>query len=146
MIWPMLETMPDPLTPSDRASLEKHARVIDMLHKELGMRVVIVLCPNIIANSKVVPATYETRHFYFTYLRVNPADKAAMANMIAWREKLLHYLARTDAVSMIDSDPGGDVGSSNADFIVLLEQHRKMLDRIRPGIELDGSRTPRCSR
>ena len=30
-IWPMLETMPDPLTPSDRASLEKHRRVIDML-------------------------------------------------------------------------------------------------------------------
>src|ERR1035437_6473705 len=57
MIWPMLEVMPDPLTPSDRASLEKHARVIDMLHKELGMHVVIVLCPNIIANTKVAPAT-----------------------------------------------------------------------------------------
>ncbi len=32
MIWPMLEIMPDPLTPSDVASLEKHARVMDMLH------------------------------------------------------------------------------------------------------------------
>ena len=32
MIWPMLETMPTPLTASDRASLEKIRRVIDMLH------------------------------------------------------------------------------------------------------------------
>jgi hypothetical protein len=137
MIWPMLEVMPDPLTPSDRASLEKHARVIDMLHKELGMRVVIVLCPNIIANAKVTPATYETRHYYYSDRRLNPADKAAMAKMIAWREKLFRYLAQTDAVSMIDSDPGGYAGSTNAEFVALLGEHRKMLYRIRPGIELD---------
>src|SRR3954471_23499930 len=38
LIWPMLETMPEPLTPSDRASLEKIGQVIAMLHGELGMR------------------------------------------------------------------------------------------------------------
>jgi hypothetical protein len=137
MIWPMLETMPDPLTPSDRASLEKHARVIEMLHKELGMNAVIVLCPNIMADPKAPPATFETRHYYYSDHLVNPADKSVMARMIAWREKLVRYLAQTDAVSMIDSDPGGYPGSKNADFVTLLGEHRKMLDRIRPGIELD---------
>ena len=137
MIWPMLETMPDPLTPSDRASLEKHARVIDVLHNELGMRVMIVWCPNIIANSRAAQATYETRHYYYSDQRINPAAKAAMAKMIAWREKLLSYLAHTDAVVIIDSDPGGYPGSTDAEFVALLGEHRKMLDRIRPGIELD---------
>ena len=47
MIWPMLETMPDPLTPSDRAYLDKTAKVMDMLHGEFGMRVWLALCPNV---------------------------------------------------------------------------------------------------
>src|ERR1035441_2379693 len=47
MIWPLLETMPSPLTASDRASLKKIAAVIDMLHRELGMRGYIALCPNV---------------------------------------------------------------------------------------------------
>lgn len=101
------------------------------------MHVVIVLCPNIIANPKAPPGTYETWHYYYRDLRINPADQSAVAKMIAWRKKLVRYLAQTDAVSMIDSDPGGYVGSTNADFINLLAQHRRMLDSIRPGIELD---------
>jgi len=133
----MLETMPDPLTPSDRASLEKHARVIDMLHNELGMHVMIVLCPNIIANAQAAEATYETRHFYYTEHFVNPADNAAMAKMMAWREKLFRYLAHADAVAIIDSDPAGYVGSTDAEFVNLLGEHRKMLDHVRPNIELD---------
>ena len=39
LIWPVVETMPDPLTPSDKANLEKIRKVIDALHKDLGMRV-----------------------------------------------------------------------------------------------------------
>ena len=126
MIWPMLETMPDPLTPSDRASLEKHARVIDMLHNELGMHVMIVLCPNIVGNAEARQATYEIRHFYYSEHFVNPADKAAMAKMIAWREKLFRYLAHADAVSIIDCDPGGYPGSTDAEFVALLGEHRKI--------------------
>ena len=37
-IWPVLETMPNPLTPSDRAHLDKTSKVIDLLHNEFGMR------------------------------------------------------------------------------------------------------------
>src|SRR5947209_12110170 len=46
LIWPMLEIVPDPPTPSDTANLRKIAQVIDALHG-LDMRVWIVLCPNI---------------------------------------------------------------------------------------------------
>ena len=52
MIWPVLETMPSPLTRSDRASLKKIGAVIDMLHRELGMRVYIALCPNVGAKDE----------------------------------------------------------------------------------------------
>jgi hypothetical protein len=137
MIWPLLEIIPDPPTPSDRASLEKHEQVISMLHKEFGMHVMVVLCPNVVANNvEAQKATYETRHFFYVDKRVNPADRDGIANMIARREKLLQYLKEADAFAIIDSDPGGYPGSTNAEFVQLLLEHRKLFDRLRPGIEL----------
>src|SRR5437773_1189541 len=56
--------------------------------------------------------------------------------MIDWREKLFKYLAKADGVAIIDSDPGGYVGSTTAEFVNLLHEHRQMFDRLRPGIEL----------
>ena len=41
-----------------------------------------------------------------------------------------------DGVAIIDSDPGGYPGSSNEQFANLLMAHRKLLDQLRPGIEL----------
>ena len=56
--------------------------------------------------------------------------------MIDWRAKLLVPLAKMDGVAIIDSDPGGYPDSSNEEFVSLLLSHRKMLNAIRPGIEL----------
>jgi len=137
LIWPVLETMPEPLPPSDRASLQKLQKVIDMLHGEFGMRVYIALCPNVAAiDEEARRATFEKRHFFYSDKRVNPADKAAIEKMIRWREQLFKYLAKAEGVAIIDSDPGGYAGSTNREFVDLLLEHRKMFDRLRPGIEL----------
>jgi hypothetical protein len=137
MIWPILETMPDPLTPSDQNTLAKIAQVIDMLHHELHMRAYIVLCPNIMANAEAKNAPFELRHYFFSDVRVNPGDPAAMAKMMAWREKLVRPLANADGFMIIDSDPGGYAGSNNREFADLLLAHRQLFDRLRPGIELN---------
>ena len=137
MIWPLLEIMPDPLTPSDQANLEKIAQVIDMLHHELKMRAYVVLCPNIMANDQAANAPFNLRHYFWSDVRVNPGDPAAMAKMIAWREKLVRPLAKADGFMIIDSDPGGYAGSNNREFADLLLAHRRMFDRVRPGIELN---------
>lgn len=138
MIWPMIEIMPEPLTPSDKASLEKDARVIDMLHHELGMRVMMVLTPNVIADNTAASATtFERRHFFYVDKHINPADASEVSKMIRIRQERMRYLAQIDAVAIIDSDPGGYPDSTNAEFVNLLLQHRKMLNDLRPGIELD---------
>ena len=137
MIWPLLGTTPSPLTPSDRANLEKLAKVIDMLHHDFKMRVWIALSPNVAANDKeAAKYSFAKRHFFYCDTRVNPADPAAMRKMMAWREQLLRPLAKIDGVAIIDSDPGGYPGSTNEQFVNLLADHRKMLDRLRPGIEM----------
>lgn len=137
-IWPMLETMPNPLTPSDRANLAKLQRVIDMAHRDFHMKVWIVLCPNVTAdNEHAGRTTFERRHFFYCDTRANPADPKAMDAMMAWREELFKPLAQADAVAIIDSDPGGYPDSTNKEFVDLLVRHRQMFDRLRPGgIEL----------
>lgn len=137
MIWPILETIPDPLTPSDQANLAKIAHVIQMLHQELHMRAYIVLCPNIMANDQAKNAPFGLRHYFWSDVRVNPGDPAAMAKMIAWREQLVRPLAKADGFMIIDSDPGGYAGSNNREFADLLLAHRRLFDRLRPGIELN---------
>lgn len=137
LIWPMLETMPDPLTPSDRANIEKIAAVIDIAHRDFGLKVNIVLCPNVSAkNAEAARYTFQERPFFHTDDRVDPADPVEFGKLMAWREKLFRPLAAADGLFVIDSDPGGYPHSTNLDFVYLLGAHRRMLDRLRPGIEV----------
>jgi hypothetical protein len=135
-IWPVLETMPEPLTPSDVAVLDRIRQVIDIIHAK-QMRVVIALCPNVMADDAVAgQSTFEQRYFFQCDLRVNPGDAEAVERLMKRREKLFRPLAAADAVAIIDSDPGGYPGSTNEEFVALLGKHRQMFDRLRPGIEI----------
>jgi len=137
LIWPVLETIPDPPTPSDVAALKKHGRAIRMLQREYGMRVYIALGPNVIPDdASACRFTFEKRHFFSCDLRADPGDPGAMRAMMERRRKLFEYLAAADGVCIIDSDPGGYVGSTNQEFVDLLVAHRRMFDRLRPGIEI----------
>jgi hypothetical protein len=137
MIWPVIEVMPDPPTPSDRASLAKHGKVVRMLRDEFGMRVLVALCPNVAPiNEEARKATFENRHFFYCDRRVNPADANAVRQMLGAERKLLEPMKDADGFMVIDSDPGGYAGSTNAEFVDLLGHYREMLGRLQPGAEL----------
>jgi hypothetical protein len=136
MIWPMLEIMPDPLTESDQESIARIAAVIDMLHG-LSMRAYVVLTPNVAPRDvEASRYTFADRPFFYCDRRVDPADPSALAALLERRERLLRPLAGMDGLSIIDSDPGGYPGSTNLEFVYLLQAHRGLLDRLRQGIEL----------
>ena len=84
-IWPVLETMPKPLTASDQAHLAKLQRVIDLAGmRKFDVKVWIALCPNVMAiNEYAARVPFEKRHFFYSDVRVNPADRAAMDAMMA---------------------------------------------------------------
>ncbi len=137
LIWPVLETVPDPPTQSDIESLQKHGRAIRMLQQDYGMRVYIALSPNVVPDDEAASRfAFEKRHYFHCDRRVNPGDPAAMRAMMQRRRRLFEYLAASDGVCIIDSDPGGYVGSTNQEFVNLLVEHRRMFDSLRPGIEL----------
>ncbi len=64
MIWPVLETIPDPPTASDLAHLDKLRHVIDMLHVEYGMEVLITLGANTVGNKHASVYPFEERPFF----------------------------------------------------------------------------------
>jgi hypothetical protein len=137
LIWPVLETMPEPLTTSDRANLRKMGQVIDMLHAQFGMRAYVVLCPNVIAKDQTAAKTsFQKRHFFYCDTRVDPGDPASLKRLLERRARLLTPLKNMDGLVIIDSDPGGYPGSTNEQFAGLLAAHRGVLDPLRPGIEL----------
>lgn len=137
VIWPVLETVPQPLTESDAANLQKIAKVIEHAQERLRMKVYIVLCPNVSAKDHIARQyTFEKRPFFRTDDRVDPGDPVAFGKLMAWRERLMRPLAHANGIFVIDSDPGGYPGSTLLEFVYILGAHRRMLDRLRPGMEL----------
>lgn len=137
LIWPVLETMPDPLTASDQENLQKIHDVIDFAHHDLKMRALVVLCPNVAAkNEEATKYKFVERPFFYCDRRVNPGDAVEMGKLMAWRKKLLEPLKEMDGLLIVDGDPGGYPGSNIIEFVTLLKFHRTVLDQLRPGIEL----------
>jgi len=135
-IWPMVETMPLPLTPSDEEHLEKLERVIRFAHDELSMRVYIGVAPNVSANEKAAQFPFQKRNYFDVEALINPADRKAMDQEFERRRVLLEPLDEVDGLWVIDSDPGGWKGSSVSDFVEILARHRELLDKIGSGIQL----------
>ena len=136
LIWPVLETVPEPMTPSDHANLDRIAKVIAMAHSQFSMRAYFVLCPNNRGKDEAAQYTFEDRPFFGTERRINPADAVEWGKLIAFRKELITPLKDADGIFIIDSDPGGWPYSTNVDFVSILRSHRYIMDEVRPGMEL----------
>ena len=137
LIWPMLGMIPDPLPDSDRRYLQRLGDVVAMLHRDLDMRVFLAVNPNMRTVDEVaVRSPLEERHFFYSDVRVDPGDPAAIAELFRRYEERIQPLREVDGITVIDSDPAGYPGSTNQEFVDLFRGFRTMLDRLRPGIEL----------
>jgi hypothetical protein len=136
LIWPVLETVPEPMTPSDHENLERIGSVIDMAHTDYAMRAYFVLCPNNRGKDEAAQYTFEDRPFFGTERRVNPADAVEWGKLMAFRKELITPLKNADGIFIIDSDPGGWPYSTNLDFVSILRSHRYIMNEVNPEMEL----------
>jgi len=132
MIWPMLEIIPDPPTESDIAHLTKISQVIDLLHSEFGMKVLITLGANVMGNERAKEFSFEKRPYFQCDLRLDPKNEDDVNKLMRFRNGLYSYLAKADGCSIIDSDPGGYIGSTNDEFTNLLWRHIDMMRKHNP--------------
>ena len=135
-IWPMLDSMPPEPTASDLAFLDKLGQVIRMAQDEMGMRVTIVSCPNTIGNEKSSRYGFEDRPYFECEWKVNPGDPAEVEVLLNGRRKQFAPISHADGIVVIDSDPGGYIGSTNEDFVALMAGHIGVMRELNPASEL----------
>lgn len=135
-IWPMLDSMPPEPTASDRAFLDRLGQVIRMAQDEMGMRVAIVSCPNTIGNAKSHAFGFEERPYFECEWKVDPKDPAAVEALLAGRRRQFAPICHADAVVIIDSDPGGFIGSTNEEFVALMAGQIAVMREHNPASEL----------
>ena len=135
-IWPMLDSMPPEPTASDLAFLDKLGQVIRLAQDEMGMRVTIVSCPNTIGNEQSSRYGFEDRPYFSCERKVNPGDPAEVAALLAGRRKQFAPISHADAVVIIDSDPGGYIGSTNEEFVALMAGQIGVMRELNPAAEL----------
>ncbi|MHB9023492.1 MAG: hypothetical protein ACYC7E_04875 [Armatimonadota bacterium] len=136
MIWPSTDVMPDPLAPSDHAQLTKMAQVIDMLHDEFRMTVLLTVTPNVIGNDRAGDFAFAERPFFAAERLLNPRDPGERALLFQRRKQHLQYLRRADGVAVIDADPGGYIGSTSDVFADLLLGYLDLTQEINPAMRL----------
>ena len=134
-VWPMLDSMSPEPNESDLAFLEKLGEAIRMA-QGLGMKVGVVACPNTIGNEKAADYGFEERPYFATEWRLNPADPDEVAIFLEGRRKQFRPIGHADALVVIDSDPGGYVGSTNAEFVALMDAQIGVFREYNPNGEL----------
>ena len=136
MIWPLLDSMPPQPTADDRAFLQQVGQAIDLAHRRFGMRVAIVVCPNTIGNETSSHYAFADRPYFVCEKKVDPKDPAAVAALLAGRRNQLASLKEADALAIIDSDPGGFIGSTNDEFVDLVHGQIEVFRELNPSAEL----------
>ena len=136
MLWPMLDCMPPEPNASDRAFLNKIRQVIDLAHNRYGMRFTVTIGANIIGNDRSPDYPFEQRPYFVCERKCNPADPADVRLLMDGRRRQLEPLKAADALVMIDSDPGGYIGSTNAEFVTLMRAHIDLFHEFNPNAEM----------
>ncbi len=136
MIWPMLDSMPPDPNASDLAFLEKIGGVIRMAQNDMGMKVGIVSCPNTIGNEKSSAYAFEDRPYFACERKLDPADRASVELLVAGRRRQFRPISRADALVVIDSDPGGWIGSTSDEFVALMAAQAGAFRGLNPRAEI----------
>jgi hypothetical protein len=136
MLWPMLDTMPAELTVSDRQYLQLVRDVIDFAHRRFGLKFFIVACANTVGNAESARYAFRTRPYFLCEQKINPGDPGQVARFLAARRRQFEPIANADALVVIDSDPGGYIGSTNAEFASLVQGQIEIFRKFNPTAEL----------
>ena len=134
-IWPQIDTMPLALTRSDEDYLKTLAQAIGVAHRRFGQKVILVLTANCMGNTHAASYEFARRPYFVCEQKVNPADEGEVAVLLAQRSNALRFTPEADAIAIIDSDPGGYIGSTNAEFASLCVQQAQVFRQFNPAGE-----------
>jgi hypothetical protein len=134
-VWPQIDTMPLIPTESDIAYLARLARATEVAHQRFGMKVILVLTANCMGNERAADYAFHDRPYFVCERKVNPGDEVAVQELLTQRRNALRSVPNADAIAIIDSDPGGYIGSTNDAFVDLCVRQMAVFRRLNPSAE-----------
>ncbi len=134
-VWPQIDTMPATPTASDAAYLRTLAEAVDIAHGRHGMKVILTLTANCMGNARAAQYPFASRPYFLCERKVDPRDTAEVQALLAQRRNALAPLRNADAIAVIDSDPGGFIGSTNEEFVMLCVEQARVFRELNPAGE-----------
>jgi len=135
MLWPHMDMLTPPLSVPEQDYLTDIREVIDYAYRKRGIKIWMVEGPNVLLDSPEAKQLPVERRDYYAFANMaggglkNPADPKQFAALMANREALYRAVPNADGYSLIDSDPGGWLGSPESEFVDLFVGNRKLLDQ-----------------
>ena len=135
VLWPHMDMIAPPLSVPEKDYLADVREVIDYAHRKRGIKIWMVEGANVLLDSPEVKRLPMERRDYYAYANMtggglkNPADPKQFAALMANRAALYRAVPNADGYCLIDSDPGGWLGSPPSDFVKLFVGNRKLLDQ-----------------
>lgn len=128
MIWPMLESIPMPLTAADAAAVREFRAVIDDAHAS-GLKCWLTFTANLTTVPEIAAKPWAARNPYPAFRTIH-YDRAEEAQSYReHRTALIRILNNADGYVTIDGDPGGYAGAKPEDFIAVFQSDRKAIDQ-----------------
>ena len=116
MVWPLLEAIPMPLSPSDASELQAY-RLILQDGRDAGLRIYMSQCANLTTPPSLASVPWRLRNPYPVFRTINFSNSIDTTNYLAHRRELLTILNNADGYVTIDGDPGGYAGAAPQDFV-----------------------------
>jgi hypothetical protein len=128
MIWPMLESIPAPLSDGDAAALREFRPTIDDAH-QAGLECWITTCPNLAPRPEIAAKPFPQRNPWPFLQSVRLDDPAQAKPYLAHRAAMIAILNNADAYVTIDGDPGGYAGAKPEDWLKVFQSDRAAIDQ-----------------
>lgn len=127
-IWPMLESIPMPLSREDSLALQKFCHTVDDAH-DASLECWLIQCANLTPDRSVASLPWSQRNPYHVWRQVRLDNSEQAAPYLEHRSKILSILNNADAYVTIDGDPGGYPEAKPEDWLRVFLSDRSALDK-----------------
>jgi hypothetical protein len=128
MIWPMLESIPRPLSAADAQAVREFRGTVEDA-RAAGLECWVTLTANCSPDPGLARKPWRERNPFPSWTLVDLSNPAEAAPFLAHRTELLSIVNNADAYVTIDGDPGGFEDSKPADWLKVFHSDRAALDR-----------------
>jgi hypothetical protein len=128
MLFPVTETVPPPISQSDRRDLTQFRQIIED-GRQYGLDTWLVICA-VVTRPEMAAKPWKQRALY-PYMKTVRLDHPQEAEAyLKYRAEIIKILNNADGYVLIDGDPGSYPGAKPEEYLRVLLADRKTIDRV----------------